>query len=155
MNTENNKTETTSATLSATDQVSGFFIDDYSHLRLSYQRAHFKESMSNVTFTDSSVSNRDSSIGFNSCDTIETDLSESFKEPDERQKMREYYISQLPDLPHPSFTVASIIANASQKMGSQFRYNDRTEQGKSTEQSELFEFSPQRRSTLKCKALPK
>ncbi|XP_059053402.1 uncharacterized protein LOC131847773 [Achroia grisella] len=152
MNTEENKSET-SGTLSTTDNVSGFFIDDYSHLRLSYHGAHFKTSKE--TSSDSSVSYGDSSFGFNSCDTIETDLSECVQESDERKKMREYYISQLPDLPHPSCTVASIIATASQKMGSQFRYNSRIERGESSGRREELQFLPQRRSTLKCKELPK
>ncbi|XP_026762236.2 uncharacterized protein LOC113521000 [Galleria mellonella] len=152
MNTEENKTET-SEMLSTRDNISGFFIDDYSHLRLSYHQPHFKTS--NVTSSDSAVSNSDSSFGFNSCDTIETNLSECVKDSDEKQKMREYYISQLPDLPHPSFTVASIIATASQKAGSQFRYNNRIEQGKKRERAVDLEFLPKRRSTLKCTELPK
>lgn len=126
------------------------FIDDYSHLRLSYYQVRegtlsFDQSIESPT--------RDSSERNHTFNTSLTDVSESLVttqdiETDERQRLREYYISQIPDLPHPSFTMSSIIASASHKMGGDFIYNDRVEQKGGDED---MEFSPQRRSTMQPK----
>lgn len=128
------------------------YIDDYSHLRLSYY-----QHQSNVSEISSGTSEDTSCDTF---DTMETELSETSvvdaKEV-ERQKMREYYISQIPDLPHPSYTMASIISSASRKMGPMYlRYNDRIEQGSQVRDSmNNLEFNPHRRSTLKPNQFPK
>ncbi|XP_028038626.1 uncharacterized protein LOC114249305 [Bombyx mandarina] len=115
------------------------FIDDYSHLRLSYYRKQKEDSFDLNEVTD-----------------ISFELSNEINDTtvkDEQQSLKDYYISQIPDLPHPSFTVASIIASASQKMGSvNLKYNDRIEQGNVSKNTDM-EFVPQRRSTLKPKKL--
>lgn len=148
MSAKNDKTcQSTSTQTEADSSSSSDFIDDYSQLRLSYyqQRSEFDisttESYSDETFN-----------------TAETDLSEVPKDPKEteRQKLRDYYISQIPDLPHPAYTVASIISAASRKMGPiHFRYNDRIEQGDEIRDSRNdLEFAPERRSTLKPNQFP-
>ncbi|XP_026734710.1 uncharacterized protein LOC113498765 [Trichoplusia ni] len=148
MSAKNDKTlESTSTQTEADSSSSSDFIDDYSQLRLSYyqQRSEF-----DISTTDSY-----SDETFN---TAETDLSEVPKDPKEteRQKLRDYYISQIPDLPHPAYTVASIISAASRKMGPiHFRYNDRIEQGDEIRDSRNdLEFAPERRSTLKPNQFP-
>lgn len=124
------------------EQNSSVYIDDYSQLRLSYYRHP-----GNITI---STENEESEYTTDTAVTIETNLSDvSIKE--NCQKLRNYHISQIPDLPHPSFTVASIIASASQRMGSfNFKYNDKIEEkGNTREPCKYEKFSPQRKSSLK------
>ncbi|CAH0690108.1 unnamed protein product [Spodoptera exigua] len=134
------------------DASSSGFIDDYSQLRLSY----YQHRGAILDITDIS---EDTSAG-ETFETVETSLSETSVTVDEkearRQKLRDYYISQIPDLPHPSYVVASIISSASRKMGSiHLRYNDRIEQGKQAPDSQNdLEFDPERRSTLKPNQFP-
>ncbi|XP_045484498.1 uncharacterized protein LOC123689262 [Pieris rapae] len=107
---------------------SGEFIDDYSHLRFSYYRDVSLNS--SFAINSSALSN----------DTLETDVSES-----NIKKAK----PQLPDLPHPSYVMASIISSASNRMNTgnmQFKYANRVETAKT--QPAQFKFSPSRRSTL-------
>uniref|UniRef100_A0A2A4J1T9 Uncharacterized protein n=1 Tax=Heliothis virescens TaxID=7102 RepID=A0A2A4J1T9_HELVI len=124
------------------------FIDDYSQLRLSYYQ--HRGDISDISCGTSNTSSE--------FETIETNLSETTildaKEV-ERQKLREYYISQIPELPHPSYVAASIISSAASKMGSVFRYNDRIEQGSQVpDLPNDMKFDPKRRSTLKPNEFP-
>ncbi|XP_063387312.1 uncharacterized protein LOC134673278 [Cydia fagiglandana] len=148
------------------NQTTSGFIDDYSHLRLSYYQPRGRnnslsfdqsnresqDSLDNSTLnhTAGSVCElpnvQDVSIQNHAC-TSRMGVSGS-KSPVqdieiERQRRREYYISQIPDLPHPSYTMASIIAAKSHQMGGNFAYNNRIEQGKAE-----LEFSPRDRSTM-------
>nr|XP_026489748.1 uncharacterized protein LOC113396139 [Vanessa tameamea] len=123
-----------SAVLSDRTSDEDFFIDDYSHLRLSYYQHR-----GNDTTDYSNLSLNESKQDKNKID-------------DERRRLREYYVSQIPDLPHPSFTVASIIASASQKMNagnSGFIYEKQIEQGTKRKDEDKVKFNPARRSTLK------
>lgn len=153
---ENNLLHSTPMSTKQLDEASTseFYIDDYSQLRLSYYQ---------VGETDTSLpasTDNSSTYGEETCDTLETDLnvtsSEDAKEQ-ERQKLRDYYVSQIPDLPHPSYIVASIISSASHRMGSvHLKYNDRIEQGNQfCDADKYMKFSPQRRSTLKPSEFPK
>ncbi|XP_063627665.1 uncharacterized protein LOC134799207 [Cydia splendana] len=148
--------------------ISGF-IDDYSHLRLSYYQPRGRNN--SLSFDHSNRESQDSqdnstlnhtarmdgsgcespvvqdiSIQNHAC-TARMDVSGSKSSVQdieiERQRRREYYISQIPDLPHPSYTMASIIAAKSRQMGGNFAYNNRIEQGKAE-----LEFSPRDRSTM-------
>ncbi|XP_045776657.1 uncharacterized protein YBL113C-like isoform X2 [Maniola jurtina] len=89
----------------------------------------------------------------NTNSTISTNATNSkVLNDDERRKLREYLVSQIPDLPHPSYTAASIIASASHRMdpSNRFVYNNRIEQGnRRDEDFEMETFTPERRSTLK------
>lgn len=155
MNAEKNEISQSTSALSDQPSTSSseFYIDDYSHLRLSY----YQPDDTGSTFEPST----DESNTFckESCDTLETELSVTSivdaKEA-ERQKLREYYISQIPDLPHPAYTAASIIASASQRMGGVLlRYNDRIEPGNQVHDAyKEMEFTPKRRSTLKPGEFP-
>lgn len=121
---------------------SEFFIDDYSHLRLSYYQWRGDE----PNFTLDSTS--DLSLCANTEDRkpIDNDSTD-----EGRRKLRQYLISQIPDFPHPSCTAASIIASASQRMNSRkssFIYDKRIEEGVKKERAPVI-FSPERRSTLK------
>nr|XP_021194976.2 uncharacterized protein LOC110379581 [Helicoverpa armigera] len=145
---ENSNNQSTSFGSDQANTSSSGFIDDYSHLRLSYYQ--YRGDISDIS---SGTSNTSSEF-----ETIETNLSETTvvdaKEV-ERQKLREYYISQIPDLPHPSFVAASIISSAATRMGSVFRYNDRIEQGSQVpDLKNDMEFDPKRRSTLKPNEFP-
>ncbi|KAI8425157.1 hypothetical protein MSG28_006986 [Choristoneura fumiferana] len=138
-------------TLENGEEPSETFIDDYSHLRLSYYQVRDGTSLSFDQTIESPT--QDSSELNHTFNTALTDVSESLAttqdiETDEREKLREYYISQMPDLPHPSFTMSTIIASASHKMGGNFIYNDRVEQKGGDEDVEFF---PQRRSTMQPK----
>ncbi|XP_046971568.1 uncharacterized protein LOC124538526 [Vanessa cardui] len=125
-----------SATLSDRTSDEDFFIDDYSHLRLSYYQHR-----GNVTSDDSNTTLNESKMDKNKID-------------DERRRLREYYVSQIPDLPHPSYTVASVIATASQKMnGNGFKYEKQIEQGTKRQDEDKVKFDPARRSTLKPNAM--
>ncbi|CAB3248975.1 unnamed protein product [Arctia plantaginis] len=130
--------------------TSEFYIDDYSQLRLSYYR------VSDTDVTLEASTDDSNTYAEETCDTLETDLNVTSNGGDdakevERQKLRDYYISQIPDLPHPAYSVASIISSASHRMGSvHLKYNNRIEQGDQLRDTEKYmEFSPQRRSTLK------
>ncbi|CAF4910829.1 unnamed protein product [Pieris macdunnoughi] len=106
----------------------GEFIDDYSHLRFSY----YQDDSFNSSFTTNS------SVLSN--DTLETNVS------DFNTKKAE---PQIPDLPHPSYVMASIISSASNRMNTgnmQFKYANGVETAKT--QPAQFKFSPSRRSTL-------
>lgn len=120
-----------------------FFIDDYSHLRLSYY-LHRDENESSIDFySNSSNSNL-------SQDVLNTEDNKK-KIDEERRRLREYYVSQIPDLPHPACTVASIIASASRRMNSRnanFIYENKIVQGMKRQDKEM-DFAPNRRSTLK------
>lgn len=147
MSDDGENTQENSALFSDEASTSDFFIDDYSHLRLSYHR-DIDESDVDDEITEDEVETSD-----------ENDNSDD--ETDIRQRLREYWISQMPDLPHPAVTMASIISSASQKMGMvNLEYNDRIEPGYSVQEDEKRQTSPQRfspehRSTLNCKSLPK
>ncbi|CAH0728401.1 unnamed protein product, partial [Brenthis ino] len=109
-----------------------FFIDDYSHLRLSYYQCRDFSCISDSSDVPDSKSNKESE------DSVE----------DKRRKLCEYFVSQIPDLPHPSHIAASIIASASNKMDSAsgFIYENSIEQG--TKKNDEVLFDPSRRSTL-------
>ncbi|CAH4031848.1 unnamed protein product [Pieris brassicae] len=106
---------------------SGEFIDDYSHLRFSYYQ---DDTLNSFTTNSSVLSN----------DTLETNVSDfNIKKPK----------PQIPDLPHPSYVMASIISSASNRMNTgnmQFKYANGVETAKT--QPAQFKFSPSRRSTL-------
>ncbi|XP_069360801.1 ATP-dependent DNA helicase DDX31-like [Maniola hyperantus] len=205
-----------SALLSADRTSNGeFFIDDYSHLRLSYYQYRdnislnvsdstyqdsaystnastnesYHEKLSNSTNASTDVSCREnkdfnnttlnSTNGTNSqvlneeeqrnathescrqikdSNTTKNSTSSSngtnskVLNEEERRKLREYLVSQIPDLPHPSYTAASIIASASHRMdpSNRFVYSNRIEQGnRRDEDFEMETFTPERRSTLK------
>ncbi|KAG6452455.1 uncharacterized protein LOC115445011 [Manduca sexta] len=163
MATEDNESQ---LTLLEEENMTNCFIDDYSHLRLSYYQHRLSSSNESeasdyviVSSGDTSESSDFVMVSSDQTDlsrysledsrtTEQTDISDTSIKIDERQILRDYYISQIPDLPHPSFTVASIIASASQRMGGvHFKYNDRIEQGDAGDQVDV-EFSPSRRSTL-------
>lgn len=137
----------------------GTFIDDLSHLRLSYyqQRGMSHENIPNFEESaDDSGLTSNCSVTMEEKPTVDTMLMEltELKEESEREKRREIYISKIPELPHPSFTVASIIASASQKMdsGIYLKYNNRIEESRKCDcRDEKLEFNPKRRSTLKPK----
>ncbi|KAF9823849.1 hypothetical protein SFRURICE_013386 [Spodoptera frugiperda] len=134
------------------DASSSGYIDDYSQLRLSYYQ--HRGTISDITDISGDTSTEEQTF-----DTVETSLNETSVTVDEkeasRQKLRDYYISQIPDLPHPSYVVASIISSASRKMGSiHLRYNDRIEQGKAPDSRNDSKFDPERRSTLKPNQFP-
>lgn len=132
-----------SAALSDRTSDGEFFIDDYSHLRLSYY-LHRDEKESSIDFySNSSNSNL-------SQDVSNTEDNKK-KIDEERRRLREYYVSQIPDLPHPACTVASIIASASRRMNSRnanFIYENKIVQGMKRQDKEM-DFAPNRRSTLK------
>ncbi|CAH2094640.1 unnamed protein product [Euphydryas editha] len=120
-----------------------FFIDDYSHLRLSYYQPREEQELS-IDFYNNS----------NSSQNLLESEEDKRKVDEERRRLREYYVSQMPDLPHPSCTVASIIASASQRMNSgygNFIYDKKIVQG-TKRQDEEIDFTPNRRSTLKPNA---
>lgn len=105
----------------------GEFIDDYSHLRFSY----YQDESLNSSFATNSVSSND---------TLETNVSDFDIEKSK---------PQMPDLPHPSCVMASIISSASNRMNTgnmRFKYANRIETAKT--QPTQFKFSPSRRSTL-------
>ncbi|XP_063367328.1 uncharacterized protein LOC134655795 [Cydia amplana] len=161
MNMENSETSNNQATSSG-------FIDDYSHLRLSYYQPRGRnnslsfdqsnresqDSQDNSTLNHTAIDGsehespdvHDISIQNHAC-TARMGVSGSVPPVHdieiERQRRREYYISQIPDLPHPSYTMASIIAAKSRQMGGNFTYNNRIEPGKAE-----MEFSPRDRSTM-------
>ncbi|XP_045502858.1 uncharacterized protein LOC123699860 [Colias croceus] len=122
-----------------------FFIDDYSHLRFSYYQNRDGPLDSTLeTMCNSTLPSDDATST-----TMETNVSD-IEHVDERQELRNYYVSQIPELPHPANTVASIIASASNSMNSgnmRFKYADKIETAKKQPSAEL-EFSPSRRSTL-------
>ncbi|KAJ8713958.1 hypothetical protein PYW08_007578 [Mythimna loreyi] len=135
-----------------TNTSSSEFIDDYSHLRLSYYQ--HRGPLSDVSGGTSEDKSEET------FDTVLTDLSEvsqtsiDDEKQAEIQKLREYNVTQIPDLPDPSYVAASIISSASHKMGPvhgvHFKYNDRIEQGSRVPASwNDLEFDPQRRSTMK------
>ncbi|CAK1553874.1 unnamed protein product [Leptosia nina] len=107
------------------------FIDDYSHLRFSY----YQDGDPNTTLQSNS-----SFVTAN--DTIQTFVSDiSVNERRERV--------DIPELPHPAFTMAAIIASASNRMNAgnmQFKYADKIETAKT--ETEALTFSPSRRSTM-------
>lgn len=112
----------------------GDFIDDYSHLRFSYYQE--ESQLDNSMATGSS---------FSSNDTLETNVSDI----DNINKKSERNILQIPELPHPSCVVSSIISSASNRMNSgnmRFKYADRIATAKT--QTAQVKFSPSRRSTL-------
>ncbi|CAD0203847.1 unnamed protein product [Chrysodeixis includens] len=149
MSAKNEKSLQSTSTLTEADSSSSSgFIDDYSQLRLSYYQHR-------DAFDPSSFTSGTADETFNTAETDLTELPEDPKEA-ERQKLRDYYISQIPDLPHPAYTVASIISAASRKMGPiHFKYNDRIEQGDEIRDSRNdLEFAPERRSTLKPNQFP-
>ncbi|XP_022818027.1 uncharacterized protein LOC111350627 [Spodoptera litura] len=151
---ENQMRQSTPNRSNRSDSSSSGFIDDYSQLRLSYYQ--HRGAISDVT----DISEDTSAEETHTFETVETSLSETSVTVDEkearRQKLRDYYISQIPDLPHPSYVVASIISSASHKMGSiHLRYNDRIEQGKVPDSRNDLKFDPERRSTLKPNQFPK
>ncbi|KPJ18127.1 hypothetical protein RR48_11975 [Papilio machaon] len=147
MSFQNNDTLEINSNFNLTKEtVEGSFIDDLSHLRLSYYRC---ESHSNSEITnDSKLTESDLSVIEK--DTMLTDISDLKEEKDEQRK----YISQFPDLPHPAYTMASIIASASNKMGSGricFKYDDKVQVGtnaRDVQNKKQIEFNPTRRSTL-------
>ncbi|XP_028176230.1 uncharacterized protein LOC114364316 [Ostrinia furnacalis] len=139
--------------LSADESSTSGFIDDYSHLRLSYHR-DMDESWEIVEMSSWEI------VEMSQDEAEVSNVSDKTDDAsDARQKLREFWISQMPDLPHPSVTMASIISSASQKMGMvQLKYSDRSEPGQISQnesQPSPNRFSPQRRSTLNCKGLPK
>ncbi|XP_063539090.1 uncharacterized protein LOC134748286 [Cydia strobilella] len=151
------------------NQTTSGFIDDYSHLRLSYYQLRGRNN--SLSFDQSNRESQDSqdNSALNHTARIDVSECESVVVQDisiqnhactmrmgvsgsespvqdieiERQRRREYYISQIPDLPHPSYTMASIIAAKSRQMGGNFAYNNRIEQGKAE-----MDFSPRDRSTM-------
>ncbi|CAG9789235.1 unnamed protein product [Diatraea saccharalis] len=135
MDSENNKTmESMKSTDTTQQEISGYFIEDESHLRLSYYRE-------NYNFDDSIDSFASAQSTSFQADQQQSVLDRS----DIRRKISEY-VSQMPDLPHPSETVTSIITSASRKMGMvNLRYNNKIELGKKESDAP---FSPNRRSTM-------
>ncbi|KAJ0173691.1 hypothetical protein K1T71_010840 [Dendrolimus kikuchii] len=136
--------------------TSGYFIDDYSHLRLSYYQLRGNDTEDSLSSQKSNGTLSSDASMDGSCKTFDTVLSETSINPAkvdvDRQKMRDYNISQIPDFPHPAFSVASIISSASQRMESDICliYNDKIEQGNTRNlESDVEEFTPNRRSTLK------
>ncbi|CAH2244277.1 uncharacterized protein LOC120632049 [Pararge aegeria] len=143
-----------------------FFIDDYSHLRLSYYQyrdditldvsdsyqdsAYSTNASTNKSFRDATNSTNTNSTNAKSTNTNSTSVGPKHLQEEERRKLREFYISQIPDLPHPSYTAASIIASASHRMDptNRFVYNKKIEQGTKME-DDMTSFTPGRRSTLK------
>ncbi|XP_061721426.1 uncharacterized protein LOC133528179 [Cydia pomonella] len=151
------------------NQTASGFIDDYSHLRLSYYQLRgrnnslsFDQSNRKSQDTqDNSTLNHTARMDVSVCESpVVQDISiknhgctermgvsgseSSVQDIEiERQRRREYYISQIPDLPHPSYTMASIIAAKSRQMGGNFAYNNRIEKGNAE-----IEFSPRDRSTM-------
>lgn len=111
-----------------------YFIDDYSHLRLSYYQCRDLSSSGDSTYEpygpDSESNN-----------TMDA-------QRDKRRKLLEYFVSQIPEFPHPSHTAASIVASASKKVDktSGFKYNNKIEQGNKANDDIVF--TPDRRSTL-------
>lgn len=192
-----NKPDESTASLSADQSSNGeFFIDDYSHLRLSYYQD--RDDFLNLRlFSDMSISdNQDSAYSTNASttesfldikedgvNTINTtnDAESARGNPTNTSKLadpktpsnsanptnarsenyeaawgwlREYLVSQIPDLPHPSVTAASIISSAMHRTDptNRFVYNNQIEQGRSTDEDvedEIGTFAPERRSTLK------
>lgn len=142
----NNNVQSPLSSTTNEDNATGFFIDDYSHLRLSYHQDFDDSAEVTNSSLVSEVSEQDSSLE-------QTDTEEEVDaETERRNKLREYWISQMPDLPHPAVTMAGIISAASRQMGMvNLVYSDRIEQGTSGEEK----FSPSKRSTLNCKQLPK
>ncbi|CAG9565378.1 unnamed protein product [Danaus chrysippus] len=123
------------------DSNSEFFIDDYSHLRLSYYQWRGDEPNSTL----------DSTSDLSLCNIEDPKPIDNDSSDEGRKKLRQYLISQIPDFPHPSCTVASIIASASQRMNSRkssFIYDKRIEEGVKKKRAPVI-FSPERRSTLK------
>lgn len=155
----NNKSEYSTPT-STSRQESGLFIDDYSHLRLSYYQQRTLDFISNTNDDSSFSTNPDVSLNRSDCITMETEINDTtstdiktVEEKDEHQKPREHLVSQMPDLPHPSFTMASILGAASQRMsradGVYLRYNNKIEEGLSRVRSrDEINFSPHHRSTM-------
>ncbi|KPI92373.1 hypothetical protein RR46_13594 [Papilio xuthus] len=143
MSFQHNKTSETNS-FNLNESVDGSFFEDLSHLRLSYYR--YELSNHNSETIDSQFTQNDSSIIEK--DTILTNISD-LKEDKTRK-----YISQLPDLPHPAYTMASIIASASNKMGSGsicFKYDDKVQVGtnaRDVQSKKQIQFNPTRRSTL-------
>lgn len=154
-NSETSQNEVLEQTVE-TGSSSGYFIDDYSHLRLSYYQLRNNN-------TEETLSSEKLDVTLSSCasmdessTTIETVLYETSIKPtkvdEDRQKIWDYHTSQIPDLPHPAFSVASIISSASQRMESGVRlmYNDRIEHNNTQNiASDVDEFNPERRSTMK------
>lgn len=130
--------ETENSELSEHSIEESYFIDDYSHLRLSYYQyrdlSSASASASNSTYEP---------YGPDSERNITVDAHE-----DKRRKLLEYFVSQIPDLPHPSHTAAKIVASASKKIDKtiSLRYNNKIEQGKKI--NDQIVFAPDRRSTL-------
>ncbi|KAJ8723986.1 hypothetical protein PYW07_007966 [Mythimna separata] len=148
---KNNVTQSTSVQSDQTNTSSSGFIDDYSHLRLSYYQHR-------GPLSDIASGTSEDTFSEETFDTVLTDLSEispiTIEGQAERQNLREYNVTQIPDLPDPSYVAASIISSASRKMGPvhgvHFIYNDRIEQGgRAPDSSNDLEFDPQRRSTMK------
>lgn len=143
MSFQNNETLETNSNINFTNEsIEGSFIDDSSHLRLSYYRCelHNSKSTSLVPESDSTVVEND---------TMLTNVSDLKHENDKQRK----HLYQLPDLPHPAYTMASIIASVSNKMGSgsiRFKYDDKVQVGNTSDvqQKKEIQFNPTRRSTL-------
>ncbi|VVC96427.1 unnamed protein product [Leptidea sinapis] len=133
------KTLNDSVVSSSEDNIG--FIDDYSHLRLSYYQNR------EDPFDLSVNSSFKSCISHDSVDTVGNDTN---KDRTERKKLLDYYVSQMPDFPHPSATVASIIATSSNKMndGMRFKYDERVQTSMCKNHEDTLPFSPNRRSTL-------
>ncbi|XP_041969426.1 uncharacterized protein LOC121726238 [Aricia agestis] len=126
---------------SATTNEDGY-IDDYSHLRLSYYQQRYD---THLTFTDS----LNSMSTFDNEDRLSDIGDESrIRVPDERGNIRKHCISEIPELPHPSKTAAAVIASISHRMDSgqpKFKYGSRVEGQRTVPPT----FAPDRRSTLK------
>ncbi|XP_072929502.1 uncharacterized protein [Epargyreus clarus] len=142
-------TEDKTSSILSTSELSADdgFIDDYSHLRLSYYQARsFEDSMTSGIdiHYDPNLTEADVNT---TCDNTVEEIQEQ-----ERRKLREYHVSQIPDLPPPTFTMASIVSSLSSKMNSgqhNFKYESQIEHGINTNGRDAENrFAPNRRSTL-------
>lgn len=123
----NNDTNNTRSTDNNSDEE--YFIDDYSHvMRFSY----YQDFDDQETLT-TNLSNEDLNLTLNESDSlglqrdIENHTVNNYYE-DYVKKIRDKYVRQKTNLPHPAHVVGNIMASNSSKMGMQFQYNSRIEE---------------------------
>lgn len=149
--------QSTSLGLEQANESSSGYIDDYSHLRLSYYQ--YRSALSDKSSGTSADTSTQGTFDTALIDLSDTSQPSIVETEDERRNIRDYHVSQIPDLPDPSYVAASIISSASHNMGPvhgvHFRYNDRIEQESRIPDSQNdLEFDPPRRSTMKPNQFP-